>query len=136
MPDSKKLSRPRLKQGETPQSPAYQDRLRKFLRQEALAEATAAQEAQRKAKAKADAKRDVLKEAEDKPGSTPPKKDDTATKKTDDTPAKDDSGSLVSAVRDQLQSTRAGGLKSRIDNALDAIEGGIKEADDDNKRKR
>ena len=136
MPDSKKLSRPRLKQGETPQSPAFQERMRKFLRQEALAEVTAAQEAQRKAKAEADAKRDVLKEAEDKPGSTPKKKDDTATKKTDETPAKDDSGSLVSAVRDQLQSTRAGGLKSRIDDALAAIEGGIKDADDDNARKK
>jgi hypothetical protein len=107
--------------------------MRKFLRQEALAEATAAQEAQRKAKAEADAKRDVLKEAEDKPGST---KKEPATKKTDEAPAKDDSGSLVSAVRDQLQSTKAGGLKSRIDTALDAIEGGVKEADDDNKRKR
>jgi hypothetical protein len=107
--------------------------MRAWHRAIALIEVTEAQEAQRKAEAEASAKRDVLKEAEDKPGTTTKKP--TATKKADETPPKDDEGSLVSAVREQLQSTRAGGLKSRIDTALEAIEGGIKEADDD-KRKR
>lgn len=134
-PASEKPLKPRLKQDETPQSASFQNRMRKYLRALALIEVTEAQEAQRKAKAKADAKRDVLKEAEDKPGSTLKKKA-TATKKTDPAPAKDDSGSLVSTIRDQLQATRAGGLKTRIDDALAAIEGGIKDADKDNARKK
>lgn len=55
-------SKPRLKQGETPQSASYQKRLREYNRQVALAEATEAKAEQDAREAEERASRDVLSE--------------------------------------------------------------------------
>ena len=134
--ETTKPQRPRLKKGESPQDASFKKRQREYLRQIALIEATEAQAKIRAEEEAANAKRDVLKESESKP--KPAKKD--APKK--DAPASDDSedGGAVAAVRKSLQSTRAGGLKTRIDTALEAIENGVSEADaaeaDKQKRKK
>lgn len=120
------LTKPRLKKGETPQSPSFQKRMAAFQRQEALAEATAAQAAQNKAEAEAAAKRDVVAEAADKPkqkattSAKPP-----ATKKV--APTKPVTG---------VASTARNALRERAKTIQEAVEGGIQEADEDAKRKK
>ena len=133
--ETAKPQRPRLKKGESPQDASFQKRMRAYNRQLALIEATEAQAKIRAEEEAANAKRDVLKESESKP--KPAKK--AAPKK--DVPVSDDSDDgAVAAVRKSLQNTRAGGLKSRIDTALEAIENGVSEADaaeaDKQKRKK
>ena len=131
-----KPERPRLKKGESPQDASFKKRQREYLRQLAIIEATEAQAKIRAEEEAANAKRDVLKESESKP--KPAKKD--APKK--DVPTSDDpkDDGAVAAVRKRLQATRAGGLKNRIDDALEAIQSGVDEADaaadDKDKRKK
>jgi len=131
-----KPERPKLKRGESPQDPSFQKRMREFNRKMALIEATEAQAKIRAEEAAAKAKRDVLKESESKP------KPATKAAPTKDVPTSDDpkDDGAVAAVRKRLQDTRAGGLKNRIDDALEAIQSGVDEADavadDKDKRKK
>lgn len=121
-----KPTRPKLKQGETPQSPAFVKRMREFNRAMALFEATEAKREQDEREAKERASRDVLEEAKTQRG---PKKD---------APSKPSSSKKPSGSGSQKPGKGITGV-ARLDRARtirEAVEGGIQEADEEEKRKR
>ena len=99
-------ARPRLKRGETPQSPAFKKRMQAYNRAVALAEATAAKAAQDKADAEKRAKRKVTSEVSKKP--------------------KAKSGSAKSAPRTEDKPKRA--LRDRTKTIDDVVDKAIKGA--------
>lgn len=117
-------TRPRLKKGETPQSPAFQKRMRDFNRQVALAEATKAKEEQDAREAAKRGKRDVLAETKSKPGAKKP-----ASKPKP-------SGGNKTKKKDRVAESGRAGLEGRAKSIEEAIEGGIKEADEANKPRK
>lgn len=116
------LTRPKLKRGETPQSPSFQKRMRAFDRQEALAEATREQQRLQAEDAAKAAKRDVLEESKSAPKTAKP-----AT-----TTTKEPTKVVVTGVASSARSA----LANRAKTLEEAIEGGVQEANDEDKRKR
>ncbi len=119
-------TKPRLKQGETPSSPSFVKRMREYNRQVALAEATKAKEEQEARESAARAKRDVLAETKSKPKAAPAKKKATPSKPKAESSKK----------RTRVAESGRAALEGRAKSIEEAIEGGIKEADEDNKPKR
>ena len=121
-------TRPRLKQGETIQSASFVKRMRAFNRAVALAEATKAKQEQDTRESKERSERDVLSEVSGKAREKPAAPVEEAKSKA---PKK--ASSLISKIRTAF-STEAN--INRIDSALEAVEGGVADADEDAKRKK
>lgn len=115
--------RPRLRQGETPQSDSFQERWNEYLKAAALYEATEAQKELQAEDAAKTASRDVLKEskaAPSKPAATTPK------------PSGSKPGDEKKGVSGTAQKLRNRGRQ--IDSAVDAAMSGVRQADEDAKR--
>ena len=121
-------ARPRLKQGETIKSASFVKRMRAFNRAVALAEATKAKQEQDARESKERSERDVLSEVSGKAREKPAEPAEEAKPK-----AKPKKPGLIENVRKAFSS--AENVK-RIDSALEAVEGGIADADEDAKRKK
>lgn len=104
-------SKPRLKRGETPQSPEFQKRMKAYNRAVALAEATAAKAEQDMRESETRAKRDVMAESESTSSTAAPaKKTETKPESTEDKKEKGIKGA-------------AQNLRSRTRNIDEAVEG-------------
>lgn len=111
--------KPRLKKGESPQDPSFQERLRQWHRKIALLEATKAQAEQNEREAAERAKRDVLKEAETQRGKTKPK---TAEEAVDEGIAEADAPNKgISGVAATLRNTG-----KNIDDVVEEAQTGVK----------
>jgi len=115
-------TRPRLKQGETPQSESFKKRMRAFNRAVALAEVTKAKAEQDVREAEERAGRDVLSEVSGEPSKKPEAAADSS--KKDDSRKQRVAGSARTALEDRAATIE------------EAIEGGIQEANKDTKRKK
>lgn len=111
-------TKPKLERGESPQDESYQKKLREYHRQLALEEATAEQKRLQAQDAEKNAQRDVLSEVSTEPSKEEVKPEVKAEAKPSKKPE-----NKGRALRDRGKN---------IDSALDAIETGIAEADEDN----
>ena len=114
-------TRPRLKQGETPQSESFIKRMRAFNRAVALAEATKAKAEQDTREASARESRDIIAEV----------RADTAKKRV--APEKKAAEPEDSKRGNRIAESGRAALEGRAASIEEAIEGGIQEANDANK---